>query len=63
MIAMGTEDRAPTDDELTQMKRLLAEALQDGAVGLSTGLTYTPGMYADDDEIVALLEVVCEHGG
>ena len=37
--------------------------MQDGAVGLSTGLTYTPGMYADDDEIVALLEVVREHGG
>ena len=45
------------------MKRLLGEALADGAVGLSTGLTYTPGMYADDDEIVALLEVVREHGG
>lgn len=63
MIAMGTEDRAPTDEELAHMKRLLAEALQDGAIGLSTGLTYTPGMYADDDEIVALLEVVREHGG
>ena len=42
---------------------VLAEALEDGAVGLSTGLTYTPGMYADDDELVALLEVVREHGG
>ena len=63
MIAMGTDDRPPTDDELAHMKRLLGEALADGAVGLSTGLTYTPGMYADDDEIVALLEVVREHGG
>ena len=63
MIAMGTDDRPPTADELAHMKRLLAEALEQGAIGLSTGLTYTPGMYADDDEIVALLEVVREHGG
>ena len=62
MCAMGYDDRAPTEDELAHMKRLLAEALEDGAVGLSTGLTYTPGMYADDDELVALLEVVREHG-
>jgi N-acyl-D-amino-acid deacylase len=63
MCAMGYDDRPPTGEELAQMKRLLAEALEQGAVGLSTGLTYTPGMYADDDEIVALLEVVREHGG
>ena len=63
MCAMGTDDRPPTADELAHMKRLLAEALEQGAIGLSTGLTYTPGMYADDDEIVALLEVVREHGG
>ena len=56
MCAMGYDDRPPTADELEHMKRLLAEALEQGAVGLSTGLTYTPGMYADDDEIVALLE-------
>src|SRR5205823_3419962 len=63
MCAMGYDDRAPTDDELAQMKRLLVEALEDGAVGLSTGLTYTPGMYADDDEIVALCEIVRDYGG
>jgi N-acyl-D-amino-acid deacylase len=63
MCAMGYDDRAPSDNELSHMKRLLAEALDDGAVGLSTGLTYTPGMYADDDEIVAPLEVVRERGG
>jgi N-acyl-D-amino-acid deacylase len=63
MCAMGYDDRAPTDEELARMKRSLAEGLQDGAVGLSTGLTYTPGMYADDDEIVALCEVMREYGG
>ena len=43
MCAMGYDDRPPTADELAHMKRLLAEALEQGAVGLSTGLTYTPG--------------------
>jgi N-acyl-D-amino-acid deacylase len=63
MCAMGTEDRAPTGDELAEMKRLVTEGLEQGAVGLSSGLTYTPGMYADDDELVALCEVVAAHGG
>ena len=63
MCVLGTEDRAPSDAELAEMKRLLAEALEQGAVGLSTGLTYAPGMYADDDELVALCEVLREHGG
>jgi N-acyl-D-amino-acid deacylase len=63
MCAMGYEDRAPTAEELAHMKRLLVEALEQGAVGLSTGLTYTPGMYADDDEIVALCEIVRDYGG
>jgi N-acyl-D-amino-acid deacylase len=63
MCAMGLEDRPPTDHELSEMKRLLAEGLEQGAVGLSSGLTYTPGMYADDEELVALCEVLREHGG
>jgi len=63
MCAMGMDDRSPTDAELGHMKRLLAEGLEQGAVGLSAGLTYTPGMYADDDELVALCEVLREHGG
>jgi N-acyl-D-amino-acid deacylase len=63
MCAMGVEDREPTGAELTQMKRLLAEGLEQGAIGLSAGLTYTPGMYADDEELVALCEVLREYGG
>jgi N-acyl-D-amino-acid deacylase len=63
MIAMGLDDRAPTADELEHMQRLLAEGLAQGAVGLSAGLTYTPGMYADDDELVVLCGVLREHGG
>jgi N-acyl-D-amino-acid deacylase len=63
MIAMGLDDRAPTDAELARMKQLLAEGLAQGAVGLSSGLTYTPGMYADDDELVELCGVLRELGG
>src|SRR5712691_10014052 len=39
------------------------EGLEQGAIGLSSGLTYTPGMYADDEELVALCEVLREYGG
>jgi N-acyl-D-amino-acid deacylase len=63
MCVLGLDDRAPTADELAEMKRLVAEGLEQGAVGLSAGLTYTPGMYADDDELVALCEVMRDHGG
>jgi N-acyl-D-amino-acid deacylase len=54
MVAMGTDDRPPTDSELDEMKRLVREGIEEGAVGLSSGLTYAPGMYASDDELVAL---------
>ncbi|CAM4314680.1 D-aminoacylase [Nocardiopsis rhodophaea] len=63
MAVMGTEDRAPTDADLTAMRSLVAEGMADGAMGMSAGLTYTPGMYADDAEIVALLEPVRRAGG
>jgi N-acyl-D-amino-acid deacylase len=63
MCAMGVEDRPPTNDELRRMKDLLAAGLEQGAVGLSSGLTYTPGMYADDDELVEICGVLRELGG
>jgi N-acyl-D-amino-acid deacylase len=60
---VGYDDRAPTDDELVEMRGLVAEAMGDGAVGLSTGLFYPPGSYAETDEVVALAETAAEHGG
>ncbi|MFE7136057.1 amidohydrolase family protein [Streptomyces sp. NPDC057638] len=63
MYAMGWEDRPPTDDELTLMKRLVAEGLEQGAVGMSSGLTYTPGMYAKDAELTELCRIVAAHDG
>lgn len=63
MCVLGLDERAPTDAELTRMRTLLAESLEEGAVGMSAGLTYAPAMYADDDELVALCEVVAGQGG
>ncbi|CAM5540019.1 N-acyl-D-amino-acid deacylase [Streptomyces avidinii] len=63
MLAMGWDNRPPTPAELDRMRELLARGLREGAVGMSSGLTYTPGMYADTAELVALCRVVAEYGG
>jgi N-acyl-D-amino-acid deacylase len=63
MLAVGWEDRPATADELAAMKRLVARGLEEGAVGLSSGLTYTPGMYADSAELTELCRVVASYGG
>ncbi|MDX3000808.1 D-aminoacylase [Kribbella solani] len=63
MMVVGTSNRPATDAELARMKQLLADGLRDGAVGMSSGLTYTPGMFASTDELVALCEVVARYGG
>ncbi|MFF3597025.1 N-acyl-D-amino-acid deacylase family protein [Kitasatospora indigofera] len=63
MLAMGWDNRPPTPLELDRMRHLLAQGLREGAVGMSSGLTYTPGMYAGTAELVALCEVVAAHGG
>jgi N-acyl-D-amino-acid deacylase len=60
---MGLDDRAPTADELKQMEALVEQGMKDGAVGLSTGLIYVPGIYAKTDEIVALAKVTARYGG
>jgi N-acyl-D-amino-acid deacylase len=63
MMVVGTENRPATRAELDEMKRLLAQGLRDGAVGMSSGLTYTPGMFATTDELVELCTVVAQYGG
>ncbi|WP_329122053.1 N-acyl-D-amino-acid deacylase family protein [Streptomyces sp. NBC_01465] len=63
MYAMGWDDRAATPAEITRMKQLVAEGMEQGAVGMSSGLTYTPGMYADDAELTELCRVVASYGG
>jgi N-acyl-D-amino-acid deacylase len=63
MLAVGWSDRPATESELDAMRSLVATGLAEGAVGMSAGLTYTPGMYADTDELVALCAVVAGGGG
>jgi N-acyl-D-aspartate/D-glutamate deacylase len=63
MCVMGADDRAPTGGELAAMKALLAKSLDDGAIGLSTGLIYPPSAYGTTEEISALATVVRERDG
>ncbi|MFZ0861325.1 MAG: D-alanyl-D-alanine carboxypeptidase/D-alanyl-D-alanine-endopeptidase [Candidatus Sulfotelmatobacter sp.] len=60
---IGDEDRAPTSAELKQMESLVAQAMKDGALGLSTALIYPPGHYANTDELIALAKVAGQYGG
>jgi N-acyl-D-amino-acid deacylase len=60
---MGAAARRPTPDELAGMQRALDDALEQGARGLSSGLTYAPGRFAETDELAALGKVVRRHGG
>ncbi|MFF1769316.1 amidohydrolase family protein [Streptomyces sp. NPDC058249] len=63
MLAVGWEDREATPRELDRMRQLVAEGMEQGAVGMSSGLTYTPGMYAKDAELTELCRVVAAYGG
>lgn len=60
---MGLVNRAPSDSELEQMKSLVDKSMQEGAFGISTGLKYLPGTYAQLDEIIALSRVAARRGG
>jgi N-acyl-D-amino-acid deacylase len=59
----GSFDRAPTAEELAAMEALVRRAMEDGAVGISTGLIYLPGTFSKTDEIIALARVASAHGG
>ncbi|MER5727828.1 D-aminoacylase [Streptomyces sp. NPDC002138] len=61
--AVGWDDRPASAAELDRMRRLVAEGLAQGAVGMSSGLTYTPGMYASGAELTELCRVVGSYGG
>jgi N-acyl-D-amino-acid deacylase len=63
IYALDHEDRAPTSDELEQMRMLVRQAMEEGAVGLSSALIYAPACYADAEELIALAEVAAEYGG
>lgn len=60
---MGDVDRAPTPEELAAMRREVAAAMRQGAMGLSTGMIYAPASFASTEELVALAEEAARHGG
>ena len=60
---MGMQDRPASAAELSEMQSLLDERMSLGAFGLSTGLFYAPGSFADTDEVVALAKIAASHGG
>ncbi|TDD87639.1 D-aminoacylase [Actinomadura darangshiensis] len=61
--AMGLDERAPSDGELNHMRRLLAQGMEEGALGLSTGLDYVPDRYGDTAELAALAAEAGRYGG
>ena len=62
-FVVGYDNRPPTTVELAQMKKLVADAMREGALGLSTSLQYVPARFAKTDEIVELAKVAKEFGG
>ena len=62
-MVLGSENRAPSATELAEMQRLVKEAMEQGALGLSSSLVYAPANYARTDELVALARVAAAHGG
>jgi N-acyl-D-amino-acid deacylase len=62
-MIVGFDDRAPTADELIRMQALVAEAMQQGTLGLSSALQYPPAPYAHTDELIALASTAAKYGG
>jgi N-acyl-D-aspartate/D-glutamate deacylase len=62
-IALGWENRPPDASELERMRGLVAEAMEAGAFGISYGLMYPPGFFAQTDELVEMNKVVARYGG
>ena len=60
---MGSSGLAPTPAQMDSMKKLVAKAMDDGAIGMSTGLFYAPGSYATTDEVIELAKVAASKGG
>ena len=62
-MVIGTDNRAPTADELKQMEIMVDDAMSDGAMGISSALIYAPGNYAKTDELIALAKAAAKKGG
>lgn len=62
-LAMGLDNRLATPLEQQNMESLVAQAMKDGAVGLSTGLIYLPGTYSNTDEVIGLAKTAASYQG
>ena len=60
---VGMEKRKPTEAEMADMKALVRDAMEHGALGISFGLVYTPSCFAEKDELIELCKVVAEYNG
>ncbi len=60
---MGGEKRAPTADEMQEMRDSIKRGMEAGALGLSTGLFYAPGSFSNTDEVISLAQETADHGG
>ncbi len=60
---IGHEDRAPTPEELDEMRALVRAAMEDGALGVASSLMYPPGLFAETEELIALSKVAAEYDG
>ena len=63
IYSVGYDDRPPTAAELEEMKGLVREAMEEGALGLGSSLIYAPAFYADTEELIELAKVASEYGG
>jgi len=60
---LGYADRAPTPDELERMKKLVRDAMEEGALGVGSALIYAPAFYAKTDELIALCKTAAQYNG
>jgi N-acyl-D-amino-acid deacylase len=62
-MAMGYDDRPPTDDELEQMLELVRQSMREGALGVSAGMSYVPNVYMTTDELATIVAAGADMGG
>ena len=60
---IGFEDRAPTNDELNNMRALVRQAMEEGALGIGSSLIYAPAFYSSTEELIELCKIAAEYGG
>ena len=63
VYVMGYEDRAPTPEELEQMRGVVRQAMEEGALGIASALIYPPGAFAGTEELIEMAKVVAEYDG